>query len=276
VFFLKKKKLAIFFIVQFILSLGFCRCLKAETYDHFIDEVYTDSRWLVNDSDGICTYNAASPGLLEFNTSISNNEFLAVSSYCFTGDFDVRMNYQDWSLNAQTLNGIENANTVQVGLAVVALDSFYEFVGGGESISDAFYVARSWQSIGGGKDLYFSSKTHNGINTKKNEKRTSDTVGFLKISRTGDDFNTYYSSNNTDWTSLLGDNDVTAGPIVAGMYCYSGDEQLSLSSFAVDINYVEITSDDTDQVVISEPNMIMLLGGLFTGFFGIVMVKKRK
>ena len=223
------------------------------TYDDFSNEAVSGSKWIVYDPNDISTYNE-SDGVVEIDYPPISSWFYATSTYYFTGDFDIRMRYQEWSL---TTNDNDFTN-VQIGLQVNP-------VGGG---ADNFvYIFRGCPY---GKDKYIANNCFGGVMGASAGVQTSDTAGWLRITRVDDDFSTYYSSDGTDWNFLYGASDGFTDPVLIQGMAYTGD---TTTNFHAEFDQVDVESEG--MTPIPEPGTMILLGSLATGLFGMAGLRRR-
>jgi hypothetical protein len=256
-----------------VLLMGFSLNAQAALYDHFLNEAVSGTLWNVNDGDGISSYDAGGTGSVDLYSQVLDQDFTAMSTTYFTGDFDVVMRYENWNLNAAA-TGDADDDMAEIGLAAMTLNAYQNWVGNSnDDPSDYIYMARGCNAETGVGE-YFGYGVYGGVDNEDDViAATSDVAGLLRIARINDDFTTYYSNDDgATWNTLYIINDKFTDPIVIGAHVYSGDA--SLTEFGVDIDYVDVCSQGQGQVPVPEPGIMVLLGSLITGLFGVAGVKR--
>jgi len=254
--FSKKRKLITILFLAGLISLLFLHSVQATpiTYDDFSNLVASLGKWIVYDPDEISTYNE-SDGVVEINGPPISSWFYAISTYYFTGDFDIRMRYQDWSLTTSS----DEYTNVSISLQVHP-------VGGGAT--NFVYIFRG--APNGSEGCYIANNCFNSDWGLSAGVQTNDTAGWLRITREDNNFSTYYSSDGTNWNFLYGASDGFTDPVLIQVSAYTGD---TTTTFHAEFDQVDVESEG--MTPIPEPGTMILLGSLATGLFGMAGLRRR-
>jgi hypothetical protein len=253
-----------------VIFLGLSFNAEAVVYDHFTDESVSSSLWTVNDPDDISGYNDVHPGYVTINSGFGSREFVATSNTAFTGDFDVQLNWLNYSASVAAGNYDDTDEGPSIGIAIMSLSAFNTWMADPSQEPNSYMKIARETDVETNDGYYISDALHMGSGID-NEATTADIAGLLKISRTGDDFVASYFSSGI-WYDLLTVNDVHTEPVIIAMRAYSGDGDLN-SNFVADVDYVDVCSEGTQEI--PEPATMVLLGSLATGLFSAAGIRKR-
>lgn len=263
-----KVKGMVFLFFLSLVFLFFPEVARASVYDGFLDEAASENLWFYEDENNIANYNEAA-GLIEINAANSDEEADMISKYCFSGDFDVKMRYQDWSLNA-AMSSDENLSPAHIGLAVTTLESYY-LMENDQDPQDFIYLMRMWNYLDG-KDYYFATAIFGGVMEGAGAQPTTETEGFLRMFRQdGRVYISSYSFDHQSWYTWEAFGNKFTDPVVIGAIAYSGETPLLKGGFQVAADYISIESEG--MTPIPEPATFFLLAA---GVLGIATTMTRR